>query len=94
MSDHLYDYESSRRVRTPEEWLTLALLRMVLEHCARPEEGVLDSFGRPVNAEAMQMLAQDGFIRIDDDNGERLRATVLPETGAFLAWMAKADDQA
>jgi hypothetical protein len=25
-----------RRVKAPEDWLYAALLRMVLEHCARP----------------------------------------------------------
>jgi hypothetical protein len=83
-------YDEARRVRTPEEWLTAALLRMVLEHCARPE-GALDSFGRAANAEAMRLLAEDGFIRIDDDAGDdRIRATMLPETEAFLAWMRRA----
>jgi hypothetical protein len=82
-------YQSSRRVRTPEECLTAALLRMVLDHCARPE-GTLDSYTRRANAEAMRLLAEAGFIRIDDDTGDRIRATMLPEADAFLAWMVKA----
>lgn len=86
------DYSSSRRVRTPEEWLTATLLRMVLEHCARPNGGQLDSFGWPVNAEAMRMLADAGFLSIEHEAGDEVRATVvLPEVEAFLAWMAKAD---
>jgi hypothetical protein len=58
------DIYASRRIRTPEEHLSAVLLRMVLDHCARPE-GTLDSFGRVANAEAMRLLAADGFIRID-----------------------------
>jgi hypothetical protein len=65
------------------------LLRMVLDHCARPE-GTLDSFGRVANAEAMRLLAEDGLIRFDEQAGDRLRATVMPEAETFLAWMAKA----
>lgn len=86
MSDETYD--SSRRVRTPEEWLTATLLRMVLECCADPE-GALDSSGRPASAEAMRWLAEDGFIQIDGESGDQVRATVLPEAETFLAWMAK-----
>ena len=83
-------YESDRRIRTPEEWLTAALLRMVLDHCARPE-GTLDSFGWRSNAEAMRLVAEAGFIQIDAEDGDRIRATVLPEAEAFFAWMAKAE---
>jgi hypothetical protein len=75
---------ASRRIRTPEEQLSAVLLRMVLDHCARPE-GTLDSFGRLANAEAMRVLAEDGFIRIDEDSGNRLRATVMPQAESFLA---------
>jgi hypothetical protein len=88
LSDSFHD---ERRVRAPEEWLTLALLRMALEHCARPE-ATLDSFGWRSNAEAMRILAQDGFIRIDAEDGDRIRAAVVPEeVDPFLAWMAKAE---
>jgi uncharacterized protein (DUF433 family) len=80
----------ARRIRTPEEWLTAALLRMVLAYCARPE-GALDSFGWSANAEALRLLAEGGFIRIDDEAGDRIRATVLLEAEAFLAWMTKAE---
>jgi hypothetical protein len=38
----------------------------------------------------MRLLAEAGFIRIDDDTGDRIRATMLPEADAFLAWMVKA----
>lgn len=83
------DFHETRRVRTPEEWLTDALLRLVLECCAGPD-GTLDSCGRAASNKAMRFLAEAGFIRIDDDAGGRIRATVLPETAAFFAWMAKA----
>lgn len=75
-----------RRVKTPEDHLFAALLRMVLDHCARPD-GTLDSFRRAANREAMQMLADAGYIRIDDVDVERVRATVMPEAEAFLARM-------
>ncbi len=88
MSDDPYE---ARRVRTPEEHLTAALLRLVLELCAS-DTGALDSRGRAASNAAMELLAEDGFICIDDAAGGRIRATVLPEAAAFLAWMAKADD--
>lgn len=68
-------YDSSRRVRTPEQWLTATLLRMVLEGCANLK-GALDSFGWPAAAEAMRCLAQAGFIQTDDESGGQVRATV------------------
>ena len=74
--------------KTPEDWLLAALLRMVLEHCTN-DKGALDSWALPANSEAMQLLAEAGFIRIDTDIGGRLRATVLPDAGAFLARMGK-----
>jgi hypothetical protein len=84
------DLYASPRSRAPEEHLSAVLLRMVLDHCTRPE-GTLDSFGRLANAEAMRLLAEHGFIRIHEQAGDRLRATVTPEAKSFLAWMAKAD---
>jgi hypothetical protein len=42
----------------------------------------LDALRTP---EAMRLLAEAGFIRIDDDVGGRSRATVLLEAEAFLA---------
>jgi hypothetical protein len=85
-------FNDERQIRMPEEWLTLALLRMVLEHCARPEAATLDSFGWRSNAEAMRILADSGFIRIDAEDGDCIRATVMPaEVDPFLAWMAKAE---
>lgn len=59
----------TRRLRTAEEWLMTALLRMVLARCARPD-GTLDSFAWAANAEAMRLLAARGLIRIDDDAGD------------------------
>jgi hypothetical protein len=47
---------------------------MVLDHCVRPD-GTLDSYARRANAEAMRLLADADFIRIDDDTGDRIRAT-------------------
>lgn len=73
----------TRRLRTAEEWLMTALLRMVLAHCARPD-GTLDSFAWAANAEAMRLLAARGLIRIDDDAGDRVRATVLSEGASVL----------
>jgi hypothetical protein len=74
------------RVKTPEDWLFAALLRMVLEHCVT-DKGTLDSWGLRANTEPMRLVAEAGFIRIDQDTGERVRATVLPEADAFLARM-------
>jgi hypothetical protein len=86
-----YDLDDeTRRVRTPEDWLLEALLRMVLDHCARPD-GTLDSYLRPANAEAMRLLAEAGFISVDSEADDRIRATPLPVAKDFLAWMAKAD---
>jgi len=86
-------YESSRRVRTPEEHLTAALLRLVLELCASDDgpPRTLDSRGREASNAAMKLLAQDGFIQIDIEDGGRIRATVLPEADAFFTWMTKAE---
>src|SRR5258708_6191246 len=74
------------RVKTPEDHLFAALLSMVLDHCVRPE-GILDSFDRAANREAMQLLAEASFIRIDGQDGERIWVTVTPEAETFLAWM-------
>jgi hypothetical protein len=41
-------------------------------------------------AEAMQLPAEEGLIRIDEQAGDRLRATVMPEAETFLARMVKA----
>jgi hypothetical protein len=76
------------RVKTPEDWLLAALLRMVLEHCST-NKGTLDSWGLRADTESMRLLAEAGFIRIDEDTGERVRATVLPEAGAFVARMTE-----
>jgi hypothetical protein len=35
-------------------------------------------------------VVERGFIRIDQQPGDRLRAMVIPEAETFLAWMAKA----
>jgi hypothetical protein len=78
--------EEEANLRTPEDWLFAALLRMVLAHCAHPE-GYLDSFGSAANAEAMRLLAEAGFIRIDAEAGQRIRATALPQSAAFLKWI-------
>jgi len=78
-----------RRVRTPEEYLMAALLRMVLQHC-RGTGDALDSGALTANAEAMTFLAEAGLIRIEEEFGRRLQATVLPEAETFLAWMEKA----
>jgi hypothetical protein len=83
-------YGEPRHVRTPEDWLLEALLRMVLDHCARPD-GTLDSYMRPANAEAMRLLAEAGFISVDSEIDDRIRATPLQQAKDFLAWMAKAD---
>ena len=84
MSNDLYN--ENPRVRTAEDWLMAALLRMVLDHCARPD-GTLDSYMRPANAEAMRLLADAGFIRVDSEADDRIRATPLPDAKDFLAWV-------
>jgi hypothetical protein len=77
------DARAADIIKTPEDWLLGALLRMVLEHCAGPE-GTLDSWAINANAEAMRLLAEAGLIRIDSEADGRVRATVLPEPDAFL----------
>jgi hypothetical protein len=88
MSEITLTTETGRTTKTPEDWLFAALLRMVLEHCAN-DKGALDSWGLRANSEAMRLLAEPGFIRIDTDIGGRLRASVLPDADAFLAWMGE-----
>jgi hypothetical protein len=78
-----------RRIVTGEDELTAALLRMVLQHCGSTGN-TLDSGAITANAEAMKILADDGLIRINEEFGRRVHATVLPEAEAFLAWMDKA----
>lgn len=75
-----------RTVKTPEDWLFAALLSMVLEHCAN-ERGTYDSWLRQPNADAMRLLAEAGFLRIDSDMGDRVLATALPKADAFLKWI-------
>ena len=75
--------DDKARVKTSEDWLLAILFRLVLDHCARPE-GTLDSYERQANAEAMRLLADAGFIRVDEDVGGRVRATVLPKPTPFL----------
>ena len=77
-----------RSVKAPEDWLFCALLRMVLEHCARGD-GTYDSFERRCNTEALRLLAEAGFFHIDSDIGDRIRATAVPKLDAFLAWMGE-----
>jgi hypothetical protein len=62
--------------------LFAALLRVVLDHCAQPD-GIFDSYARLANADAMRLLAEGGFIRINDDAGDCIRAIVLLEADAF-----------
>jgi hypothetical protein len=77
-----------RHAKAPEDWLFCALLRMVLEHCARGD-GTYDSFERRCNTEALRLLAEAGFFHIDSDIGDRIRATAVPKLDAFLAWMGE-----
>ncbi len=77
----------SRNINTPEETLLAILLRMVLENCATDGD-TLDSWGYSTNNEAMRILAEAGFIRIDEDADGRVRAKELPEAEAFLSRMA------
>ena len=88
ISDITITTEPRRITPTPDDCLLAVLLRMVLEHCTN-DKGVLDSWALPANGEAMRLLAEAGFIDIDTDIGGRLRATVLPAAGAFLARMGK-----
>jgi hypothetical protein len=66
-----------------EKRLFTALLRMVLDHCTN-SKGTLDSWAWHSNTVAMQLLAEAGLIRINDDTGDRLRGTLLPEAAVFL----------
>ena len=83
------DAHEGRHVKTPEDWLLAALLRMVLQHYGGPD-GTLDSWAIRANAEAMRLVAEAGFIRIDAEAGRRVHATELPEAEAFLARMEQA----
>lgn len=75
-----------RTVKTPEDWLFAALLRMVLDHCAN-ECGTYDSWLRRPNADAMRLLREAGFLHIDSDIGDHVLATALPKADAFLKWI-------
>jgi hypothetical protein len=79
---------SEGRMAITKERLLSALLLMVIEYCG-DTNGVLDSWERPGNTQAMRLLAESGFLRIDEDDGERVRAIILPEADAFLARMAE-----
>ncbi|MGO9170772.1 MAG: hypothetical protein ACLP7P_02235 [Rhodomicrobium sp.] len=80
-------FEPSRNVKTSEETLLALLLRMVLENCASTGD-TLDSWGYSTNSAAMRILAEAGFIRIDEDADGRVRGKELPEAEAFLSRMA------
>jgi uncharacterized protein (DUF433 family) len=52
---------------------TALLLAMVLHHCGTAGAAELDSYGVPVNADAIEMLREDGYIEIiEDDCGDRI----------------------
>jgi hypothetical protein len=66
-----------------EQFLFALLLRMVQEHCSTTVAGELKSFGVEAHAEAMQALADAGYIEIAELEGNRLRARLLPAADAL-----------
>jgi hypothetical protein len=79
---------NSQNAKTPED----ELLAVVLDHCTNMK-GTLDSWGRPAHTQAMRLLAKAGFLRINDDTGDRVRATALPEADAFLKSSKSAEER-
>jgi hypothetical protein len=61
-----------------EESLLALLLEIVIDHCTDPKSK-LDSWGIPSHTHAMCVLPKMGFIRIEDDDEDRIRATVSPK---------------
>jgi hypothetical protein len=68
-----------------EDYFFALLLRMVLEHCSTMKAGELSSFAIQANADAMQALAEAGFIETFDQTDGRIRATVLPAADKLIA---------
>ncbi len=65
-------------VTQTEERLLAVLFDMVVENC-EDVGGRLNSWGRRPFSTAMRLLAEAGFIRIDDERSERILATSLPK---------------
>jgi hypothetical protein len=61
-----------------EERMLAILFDMVVNNC-EDLKGRLNSWGRRPFSTAMRLLAEAGFIRIDDERGERILATSLPK---------------
>jgi hypothetical protein len=79
--------EPQRATKTPEDRLLAALLRMVLEHCTN-DKGALDSWAFSANSEAMQLLAEAGFIRTPTSAAvsvQRCRRTSAPFSHAWAS---------
>jgi hypothetical protein len=64
---------------------TALLLQMVLHHCGTPHRGELDSREIAANAEALTMLAEDGYVEITEQAGPRIFAKVTPDGWTLLA---------
>jgi hypothetical protein len=60
-----------------EERLLLLVFDMVLEHCT-DEKGRLNNWGREPYTGALKLLAEAGFVRIDEEIEDHILATSLP----------------
>ena len=86
MSETIHITESEpRRVVAPEDWLFAALLAMVIEHCGTMAEEKLDSYQLKANEDAMRLLAQAGYIEIETEENERIKAKVLPAAHELMS---------
>jgi hypothetical protein len=65
------------RVTPREERLLMVLFDLVLEHCS-DEKGRLNNWGREPYTGALRLLAEAGFVRIDEEADGRILATSLP----------------
>ena len=68
-----------------EDFLFALLLRIVLEHCSTTTEGELKSFRVEAHADAMEALAEAGYIEIVEQGSSGIRATTLPLGETLIA---------
>jgi|SRR5580692_2255950 hypothetical protein len=72
-----------------ENWLLAALFDMVEQHCSTTKPDHLDSFsGWSANARAIRLLAEDGLIEIESEDGDRITAHVLPKARELMRLVA------
>lgn len=93
-----YILEQARAAGRASDRLYAALLNMVLQHCAAAghERGELESYAITANAEAMQILAEAGYLVIHEEIGRHVLAS-RPQAAGSLAdrgerWPAPRDD--